>query len=102
MRLIVEVLLKLERAGALAASRRRRIVAQLRVMHREVDPIEAKSVDSAVEPEARHVEYGVLDRSIVQVEVRLLRQEIVQIILASSAVPGPRRPAEHRLPVVGR
>ena len=71
-------------------------------MHREVDRVDAEAVDSAVEPEASDVQQRVLHRRIVDVEIGLLRQEVVHIILAASGVPGPRGAAEHRLPVVRR
>src|SRR5207302_2581619 len=78
------------------------VSAQVRIEHREIDGVDAKAVDAAVEPEARGVEQRILNRTIVDVEVGLLGQEIVQIILAATRVPGPRRAAEHRLPVIRR
>ena len=71
-------------------------------MHGEIDGVEAEAVDAAVEPEAGGVQQGVLDRGIVQVQLGLLRQEIVHVVLAAAGVPGPRRAGEDGLPVVGR
>ena len=38
--------------GSGGAPRRRRVVAQVAVLHRAVDRVEAKAVDAAVKPEA--------------------------------------------------
>jgi len=97
----VDVGLEVERAGALAG-RGGGIVPELRVVHREIDGVEAEAVDAAVEPEAGDIEQGVLDLDIVQVQLGLLRQEIVQIVLAAAGVPGPGGAGEDGLPVAGR
>ena len=102
MRLVVELLLEVERPRALSSAGRRRVIAQLGIVHRKVDRIEPEAVDTAVQPEARDLEHRILYLRIVKIEIGLLGQEIVQIILAAPRVPRPRRPAEHRLPVVGR
>ena len=102
MRLVVQVELEIERPRALAPDRRRRVIAQFGVVHREVYRIDPKAVDAAIKPEACDVQQRILHGQIVQVEIWLLGQEIVEIILAAPRVPGPRRPAEHRLPIVGR
>ena len=44
----------------------------------------------------------VLHLRVVEVEVRLLGEEVVQVVLVPPRVPGPGRPAEDREPVVGR
>ncbi len=71
-------------------------------MHREIDRIDSKAVDAAVEPEARDVEKRILHRWTVDVQIRLLGQEIVQIILPAARVPLPGRSTEYRLPVIRR
>ena len=61
MRLVVEMVLEVEGAGAPAgAEHRGRIVAQLGVVHREVDRVEPEAVDAALEPESGDVEQRVL------------------------------------------
>ena len=75
-------------AGRLALVRRaRRIVAQLRVVEAEVDRVEAQPVDAALEPEAEIVEGSALHLRIVEIQVRLLREEIVQVVLAAARLP---------------
>ena len=103
MRLVVEMVLEVERAGPL----RRRvrdgwIVGQFRVVHREVDRVEAEAVDAPLQPEAGGGEQGLLNLGIVDVEVRLGAQEIVEIVLAAAGIPGPARAVEDRLPIVRR
>ena len=103
MRLVVDFQLEIERPRArLAGVGRGRIVAQLRIVHREIDRVHAKAVDAAIKPEAQHVQQGCLHRRVVHVELRLLLQEIVHVILAAPRVPGPGRAAEDRLPVARR
>ena len=103
VRLIVEPLLEVERPRThLAAGWRRRIVAQFGVVHHEIECIDPEPVDPAVEPELGDVQQGVLHLRMVPVQLRLLRQEIVQEILPPPRIPGPGRTAEHRLPVAGR
>ena len=100
MRHVVDPALEIERARARPVGRGRgRIVAQLRIVHREIERVDPEPVDPAVEPEARHREHRVLHCGIVHVELRLAAEEIVQIILPPTRVPGPGRAAEHRLPV---
>ena len=94
LELIEDVLLIIERACALAAARRGRVIPQLGIVHREVDRVDPEAVDPAVEPEARNFEERILNRRIVEVQVRLLGEEIVQIILSAAGVPLPRRAAE--------
>ena len=101
MGLVVELVLEIERSGSLATGRRRRIVPQLRVVHGEIDGVKAEAVNATVQPEAGDLKQGVLDCRIVQVELRLLRQEVVHVVLAASGVPSPGRTGEDGLPVVG-
>src|SRR5258708_1154888 len=96
------MLLEVERARALASIGCRRIVPKLRVMHRKIDRIDPKAVDAAIEPEARDIQKHVLNLSIMDIEVGLLRQEVVEVILAAPGIPGPSRTTEDRLPIVGR
>ena len=100
--LVVELVLEIERSGAPTTGRCRRIVPQLRVMHGEINGVKAEAVNATVQPEAGDLKQGVLDRRIVQVELWLLRQEVVHVILAASGIPGPGRTGENGLPVVGR
>ena len=71
-------------------------------MEVEVDRVEAEAVDAALQPEADGFEQRVLHGAVVEIEVRLLGEEIVQIVLAAARVPLPGRAAEDRQPVVGR
>jgi hypothetical protein len=82
--------------------RDRRVVGQRRVVHREVDRVEAEAVDAALQPEAGGIDQRRLHLFIMHVEVGLRGQEVVQIILAPARVPGPARAVEDRLPVVRR
>jgi len=100
MRLVVKVLLEVERPVPLTSASSGRIIAQLRVVHREVDRIDAETVDPSIQPEARDVQQRILHRWIMDVEIRLSRQEVVKIILAAPRIPRPCRPAEYGLPVV--
>ena len=101
LRLVVQGLLEVRGASPLPPARqRRRVVAELAVVHREVDGIEAEAVHPAVEPEPHALEQRVLNCGVVHVQVGLLGQEVVHEVLAAAGVPGPRRAAEQRLPVV--
>ena len=53
MRLVVEMLLKIKGAGAFPTIGCWRIIAQFGIVHREVDRVDPKAVDAALEPEAR-------------------------------------------------
>src|SRR6202140_2867818 len=66
---------------------------------RDVDP---ESGDTAVEPEAIDVVEGIADRWIPPVEVRLLGEEVMQVVLARLRVECPGGPAEGAQPVVRR
>ena len=100
--LVVQLELEIERAGARFASvGGGRIVGQFRIMHHEIDRIDAEAVDPAVEPEFRHADQCGLHLRVVPIELRLLFEEIMHIILAAPCVPRPGGAAEHRLPVAG-
>ncbi|MPM00683.1 hypothetical protein SDC9_46912 [bioreactor metagenome] len=92
------------RRGAVVAflDRQRRVVAQLFVMHVEVDRVEAEAVDATLEPEPRHVQQRLLHRRAMEVQVGLADEEVVQVILLAPGVPLPGRTAEDRQPVVRR
>src|SRR5882724_5871966 len=57
---------------ATSLARLRRIVAQQQVVEAEVDRIESKAVDAALEPEPDVVERSAADVGLVEVEVRLV------------------------------
>ncbi len=100
MALVVKPLLEVEGAAAGPVGRgSSRIVAQFGIVHREVERIDAEPVHTAIKPEARNVQQGILHCGQMHVELRLAAEEIVQIVLAAPGVPGPRRTAEHRLPI---
>src|SRR3546814_14134658 len=88
MRLVVDLLLEIERPGARLVRRRRRwIVAQFGVVHRKVDRVDAKPVNPALQPEAHDTQQRVLHVAVVDVELRLRAEEIMEIILAEQRVP---------------
>ena len=70
-------------------------VAQLRILGELLDDVDAKAVDTAVQPEAHHVVHRGLDVGVVPVEVGLLGEERVQVPLLRRLVVRPR--ATHRL-----
>src|SRR3546814_18756067 len=77
MRLVVDLLLEIERPGARLVRRRRRwIVAQFGVVHRKVDRVDAKPVNPALQPEAHDTQQRVLHVAVVDVELRLRAEEI--------------------------
>ncbi len=79
-----------------------RIVPKPGVVEAEVDGVQAKAVHAAIQPELHIRQYLCLHRRVVEIQVRLAGQEVVQIILPATAVPGPGGTAEHRQPIVGR
>jgi len=84
--------------------RRLRDVRHCRVLAQQRGRVDSDAVHAAGEPEPQDVLEFAADIEAVPVEVRLLRREQVQVPLAWCAVrlgnPGPRGPAEDRLPVV--
>ena len=110
LRLRVVVVVILERVGivraeaAAGAQLRRlgRVVAQLRVVVREVDRVQAEAVDAAIQPEPQVVDLRRAHLGIVEIEVGLRGQEIVQVVLPAPRLPFPGDAAEDRQPVVGR
>ena len=74
MALVVGLELEVERAGALLVRRRGgRIVAQLRIVHRKVECIDAEAVHTSLEPEPHDIQHGLLRFAVVEVELRLAR-----------------------------
>src|SRR5260370_37068385 len=62
--------------------------------------IDAEPGHPPVEPETINVVEGTTYRRVPPVEVRLLRQKVVQVILAGARVERPRRSAEGAQPIV--
>ena len=84
------------------AVQRRWIVAQVLVVNIEVDRVEPEAVDAPVQPEAGDAEQLILHGRAVEIQVRLLLQEVVQVVLPAPRLPLPAATAEDRQPVVGR
>ena len=83
-------------------ARRRRLVAQLGVLHHPVDRVDAEPVRAALEPEADDALHRLHHLRVAPVEVGLLRVERVQVPASAALVAGPRGPPEGRDPVVRR
>src|SRR6185437_4206215 len=79
----------------------RRVVAQLRIMQQEVDGIEAEAVDAARQPELGGAGERVDHRRMAQIEGRLARQEMMEVVLAPARLPAPGGAAEYREPIAG-
>ena len=95
MRHVVLLELEIERSRARPVGcRSRRIVAQFRVVHCEVQRIDAEAIDPAIKPEPHRCKHGILHLAIVHVHLRLRIQEIVQVVLTAPRIPGPRGATE--------
>ena len=81
---------------------RRRVVAQLAVLHDHVRDIDAEPRDSPVEPEAQDPVELIPHVLVPPVQIGLGREEVVEVRLPGGLVELPRRAAEARDPVVGR
>ena len=80
----------------------RRIVPQVRIEQGKIERIEPEAVHAAIQPEPHHIDERILDIRIVQIQLRLARQEIVHVILLPTRIPCPGRSAKHSLPVIRR
>ena len=95
--LVVEMDLAIVRAPSAIAAR---VGEQLLVLEEGVEDIEPEAVDPALQPAADHRQHRLAHRRVSPVHVGLLGQERVHVELAADLVPGPRRTAEERGPVV--
>ncbi|MNN07338.1 hypothetical protein D3C81_1201620 [compost metagenome] len=103
--IVVLVGVRVVRAEAAAdalVGRLGRVVAQLRVMEAEVDRIQAEAIHAPVQPEAHVVQGRLLHLRMVEIQIRLVHQEVVQVVLLAARLPLPGATAEQRQPVVGR
>src|SRR6476469_2181526 len=66
------------------------------------DPIDAKAVDAAIEPEAQHIVHRFADSRIAPIEIGLLAQKGVVIVLGRRFIEAPGGTAEIAHPTVGR
>ena len=87
-----------------AAQLEARVVAQAFVSDQPRCHVDAEPVDAAIEPKAHHVVDRGADVFVPPVEIGLLRQEMVQVVLAGLFVERPRAAdaLEHGAPVVRR
>src|SRR5437870_4176479 len=72
----------------------------MQILDDAVGDVDSKPGDAAVEPEPIDRIEGIFDFGIPPVEVRLLGQEIVEIVLAAPFVERPGRPTKGAEPVV--
>ena len=93
---------RMHRGPILVVAVARLVVAQRRVLADLVGDVDPEAVDAAPQPEAQHFVHRLRDRRLVPVEVRLLRQERVEVPLRRALVarPGGALLAERRGPVV--
>ena len=75
---------------------------QLGMLQERVEDVQAEPVDAAIQPTPDHLPLGGLDRLLPPIQVRLLREERVEVELLPPRLPLPGRAAEDRQPVVGR
>ena len=71
-------------------------------MHVEVGGVQTETVDTKLQPKPHFTQYRILNFGIMQVQIRLLAQEIVHEILLALAVPLPSRSTKNTHPVTGR
>jgi hypothetical protein len=64
-------------------------------MEIEVDHVEAKAINAAIEPELARFENLRLNLLIVEVEIWLAGEKVMQIVLTPGGVPLPGRAAEN-------
>lgn len=72
-----------------------------RVVQQEVDRVQAEPIHAAIEPKATCLQQRVHHCWIMQVQRRLVTEEMVHEILPPPRLPRPGGTAEHRQPVVG-
>ena len=53
--------------------------------------IEPHAVDALVEPEAHHARHGFAHRRVVEIQIRLMREEAVPVVLTGHRIPRPVR-----------
>ena len=90
-----------ERAVERIVAGGRRVVAQFGVLVQAVGHVDPEPGHPALEPELQDVAELLVDRGLPPVQVRLARQEVVQVVLAA-VVPLPGGPAGEVEPVVRR
>ena len=78
------------------------VIPQRAILDERMRDVDPETRDPPVEPEPHDVVEGIVDLRVPPIQVRLLRQEVVEVELARGVVPGPGRAAERRSPVVGR
>ena len=96
---VVQMLLHGGRQIATLLRRFRRVIAQLQIMAIVIRGIQAEAIDAALQPEATNLQNGVLHFPVVEVQIRHLRQEIMQIVLLAARLPGPGGATHPALPV---
>src|SRR6185312_5948353 len=77
------------------------VVPQQSVVKAEVDGIQPEAVHASVQPETQMFQHRLRNSGMMEIEIRLGREEIVQVVLLAARLPLPGRAAEDREPVVG-
>ena len=80
----------------------RRVVAELAVLDDDVTHVDAEPATPPIEPEPQDLVEHVGNGRLPPVQVRLLRKEVVEVVLPGRFVEGPRGSHEVRHPVVRR
>ena len=79
-----------------------RIVPEFGILHQMPQHINAKTIDTAIQPEAQHIVHRSPYFRISPIQVRLCFEEGVVIVLTSRRIPFPGGAAEIADPVIGR
>src|SRR5947209_19681194 len=66
------------------------------------DHVDAKAVDTAIEPETQHIVHRFAYSRVAPIEIRLLAQERMIVVLACRPVEAPGRSSEIADPIVRR
>ncbi len=81
---------------------RRRIVAKLFIVDVIIHCIQTEPVNASLKPEPHRLKQSVYDFGIMEIEIRLLCQEVMHIVLLAPRIELPSRTTKDRKPVVRR
>src|SRR5688572_10769817 len=77
-----------------------RLIAEFWIFHHQPDHVHTEAVHAAVEPEAHHIEYGSDYLWVSIVQIRLLFDELMEVVLLCTFIVRPGRTSKMAQPVI--
>src|SRR5688500_19268464 len=78
-----------------------RLIAEFWIFHHQPDHVHTEAVHAAIQPKTHHIQYGTDHLGIAIIQIRLLFNELMEVVLLRIFIISPRRTSKMAQPVIG-